>query len=184
VRYKRPPDCLSLSPMVSLYENAEGMVAMGIMDPSEPIVINGLTLIARGYLGVFYVSSSEWHDVGAVYDTNRTFMGYYSDIATPMKRLSDGYTMTDLFLDLWVFPDGRHVVLDQDQFVKAVTEGWLNNNQIKRAKTELENLIKAVKSKKFPPPKIKKLIKLPENVDEIASTLQRLQCTVRHIRVG
>jgi len=180
VRFKRTPDSLILFPVVLLLEDAEGVVTLNILDPTEPIIVNGLTVVDKGHLGVWYVSSSEWHDVGAVYNPEKAFMGYYSDIATPIKRLSNGYAMTDLFLDLWVSPDGKHTVLDQDQFDNAVAKGWLNTNQIKRAKTELANLIKAVKSKRFPSEEIKKLIALPKNVEEMATVLQKLQSAIQH----
>jgi len=179
VRFKRPPDSVILFPAVQLYEDSEGVVSLNILDPTESIIVNGLTLIDRGYLGVWHVSSSEWHDVGAIYDTAKTFTGYYSDVATPIKRLPNGYMMTDLFLDLWVFPDGKHLVLDQDEFDKAVAEGLLTNNQIRRAKAELGNLIRAVESKQFPPQKIRRLITLPENVEEIENALQKLQGTAQ-----
>jgi len=180
VRFKRPPANLVLFPAALLHEDAEGLVTLNILHPTEHIVVNGLTVVDRGYLGVWYVSFLEWHDVGAVYNTEKVFMGYYSDIATPIKRLANGYEMTDLFLDLWVFPDGRHAVLDQDQFDKAAAERWLDKNQINQAKTELEKLVKAVKSKKFPPSKIKRLIALPEDVEDIAAALQKLQTNVQH----
>ncbi len=34
-------------------------------------------------------------------------LGYYVDITTPLRNRGAEYTLTDLFLDLWVTPDGN-----------------------------------------------------------------------------
>lgn len=38
---------------------------------------------------------------------------------TPLQRKGDEYFLTDLILDLWIFPDD----LDRDEFEKAVSSG-------------------------------------------------------------
>ena len=55
-----------------------------------------------------------WYDVGKVYNLNNEWTGYYCDILKPVKRSVDRagkldcFEITDLFLDLWINPDGTY----------------------------------------------------------------------------
>jgi len=164
-------------PALLLREDAEGIVALNLLNPSKPLTVHGSTLLDKGYIGVWFVSTREWHDIGAIYDPEKNFRGYYCDIATPIRRVPNGYEMTDLFLDLWVFPDGKYLILDRDEFDEAGKKGWLTGRQIERAKAELQGLISMVEFKQFPPPTIKELLTLQKEVEEIAHKLEgMLRC--------
>lgn len=53
--------------------------------------------------------------------TNGELLGHYSDIGEPMVKLALGeYQMTDLFLDIWLFPNGHLLELDWDEFEEAI----------------------------------------------------------------
>ena len=166
-------------PALLLHEDTEGIVSLNLLDPSKPLVVHGSTLLDKGFIGVWFVSAREWHDIGAIYDPEKNFKGYYCDIVTPIRRVPNGYEMTDLFLDLWVFPNGEYLILDQDEFDKAVKKGWLNGRQIERAKAELQGLISMVEFKQFPPPTIKELLTLPKGVEEM---MHRLEGVLRYGR--
>ena len=172
ISYKRLPDKTTRTPFMVLYENTEAIVVLNLLNPSKPLIVGESVLLAKDYIGVWFFSNKDWHDLGAIYDRENRFKGYYCDICTPMKKVSDGYESTDFFLDLWIFSDGRYLVLDQDEFNIAVKQGWMNQEQIAKAKTELDNLVRKVKSKQFPPLKIKNLLKLPEDTDEIINSLE------------
>jgi len=178
--YRRLPNRVARFPALLLHENAEGIVSLNLLDPSGPLVVHGSTLLDKGYLGVWFVSPREWHDIGAIYDPGKNFKGYYCDIVAPIRRVPNGYEMMDLFLDLWVFPNGKYLILDQDEFDKAVKKGWLTGHQIEKAKVELQNLISMVESKQFPPPTIKGLLTLPKDVEEM---VHRLEGVLRHNRI-
>jgi len=172
ITYRRLPNRVARFPALLLREDAEGVVSLNLLDPLKPLVVHGSTLLDKGYIGVWFVSTWEWHDIGAIYDPEKNFKGYYCDIATPIRRVPNGYEMTDLFLDLWVFPNGKYLILDQDEFDKAVKKGWLTGHQIARAKAELQGLISMVKFKQFPPPIIQELLKLPKEVEEMVRKLE------------
>jgi len=125
----------------------------------------------RDFLGVWFCCTGEWHDIGAIYDSDNQLKGYYCDICTPITKRAEGYELTDFFLDLWIYPDGRYVLLDEDEFTAAVNQGILTNEQRITILNELTRLIKKVEAGTFPSKHIKRLLKLPENVDEIRKTL-------------
>lgn len=121
---------------------------------------------------MWFFSTQDWYDIGAIYNHEKIFQGYYCDICTPIKRLSDGFTCTDFFLDVWIYPNGLHLILDQEEYHKAVKKEWITIIQQEKIETELQALINKIKAKRFPPSKIKSLLNLPKNIDKIASVLK------------
>ncbi|MGH2346155.1 MAG: DUF402 domain-containing protein [Chloroflexota bacterium] len=49
--------------------------------------------------------------------------GWYCNISTPVEEAAGTLSFRDLLLDLLVYPDGRMVVLDRDEFEAAQGEG-------------------------------------------------------------
>jgi predicted RNA-binding protein associated with RNAse of E/G family len=69
---------------------------------------------------------SEWFDILAWFDEAGCFAGYYTDIATPVRKVGDGqYAITDLFLDFWQAPGQPALELDLDEFDEAFAAGTL-----------------------------------------------------------
>lgn len=64
----------------------------------------------------------EHFDVLVFLDTEGQLAGYYSDIATPLQKVADGYALTDLFLDIWLTPEGQLHELDVDEFAEALAK--------------------------------------------------------------
>ena len=103
ISYKRLPDKTTRIPFMVLYENTEDIVILNLLNPLKPLIVEESILLAKDYIGVWFVSNKDWYDLGAIYDREKKFKGYYCDICTPMKKGSDGYETTDFFLDLWIF---------------------------------------------------------------------------------
>jgi predicted RNA-binding protein associated with RNAse of E/G family len=169
--YHRLPKKLSRSSTIVLYESEQEVVLCNLLHPSEPLIAENSILLDKNFIGVWYCPYKNWHDIAAIYDTQKNFKGYYCDICSPVKKITDGYEITDFFLDLWIFPNGKYIILDQDEFNNAILQRWMNKNQIIKARSELHNLKKKVKTKKYPSSKIKKLIQLPRNINEIINLL-------------
>jgi len=93
--------------------------------------------------------------VGKFYDQNGRFTGYYCDIIRPVARLlssaSKTSIITDLFLDLWIGRDRKCLVLDEDQLERAVAKHVISISLARRARRELEALIRATRAGYFPP---------------------------------
>ena len=89
--------------------------------------------------------------MGKIRNLQGRHTGYYCDIVTPPRLLEDGgVDLTDLFLDLWVSPDFRFEVLDEEELENAFRKGWIAKRLHSKAKKELSELINAVKQGKFP----------------------------------
>lgn len=169
--YRRLPRTVTRYRQLLLHECEVARVSLGLMAPSQPVVVDGQVLFKRGDVAVWFIFPEAWHDTGVVYDRQRRLKGYYCDILMPARRLSQGYELTDLFLDLWVFPDGRYVVLDREEFSEARENGWLSERLASRAEAELQTLIRNVETGEFPTAMVKKLGALPENAWDLLENL-------------
>jgi predicted RNA-binding protein associated with RNAse of E/G family len=123
-------------------------------------------MVGKGYLAEWISFRGRWYDVGKFYDGKRRLTGYYCDIIRPVSRLLSNATktsiITDLFLDLWITPDGRYVVLDEDELERALAKHVVSSSLARQARRELQFLIQLTKSGRFPPASIRKIQPLSE----------------------
>ena len=149
--YKRLPDRVNHFQQALLYEDASVIVTTQKLKPSNPIAIDGTTVLDNGFTAVWFVFANLWHDVGKIYNLEKTFTGYYCDIITPMNRAEDHFEITDLFLDLWVTPDRSYQIQDNDEFEEAIANNWIQPDLADKARRALQDLIAEVESGVFPP---------------------------------
>jgi protein associated with RNAse G/E len=58
-----------------------------------------------------------WYNVFQVYSKEGVLKGWYCNVTAPAK-VDEELTFVDLALDLWVWPDMRYLVLDEDEFAE------------------------------------------------------------------
>lgn len=150
--YKRPPDRVNHFQQQLLYLNEEVIVTSQRVKPSSPIIQNGETVLADNFAAIWFVFTGLWYDVGKVYNLDNEWTGYYCDILKPVKRSVDvngklnRFEITDLFLDLWINPDGTYEIQDEDEFEEAVQKGAIDAALERKALEVLKALIVEVES--------------------------------------
>ncbi len=150
--YKRPPDRVNYFQQQLLYLDDDVIVTSQRVKPSTPILQKGETVLADNFAAVWFVFTGLWYDVGKVYNLNNEWTGYYCDIMKPVKRSMnttgelDCFEITDLFLDLWVNPDGSYEIQDEDEFEEAIQTGAIDTTLAKTARDVLNTLIVEVES--------------------------------------
>ena len=131
----------------------------------------GRVAVGKGYLAEWIIFRERWYDVGKFYDSKSRLTGYYCDIIRPVARLLSNVTrtsiITDLFLDLWITPDGEYVVLDEDELDRALMKHVISSSLAGRARRELQFLVQLTKSGRFPPASIRKI----QPLSEVSATL-------------
>ena len=71
-----------------------------------------------------------------------TLLGHYSDVGEPVIQLSPTeFQMTDLYLDIWLFPDGRLLELDWDEFEEAIAKKVITATQEELARSAMKRLV-------------------------------------------
>jgi len=84
----------------------------------EDTIFHGM-LLGKGdrFLETYY--ADRWYNIFEVHSRDDdSLRGWYCNIATPAKFLDNQISYIDLALDLLVFPDGRQIILDEDEFVE------------------------------------------------------------------
>lgn len=117
----------------------------------RPTVLDGKTITENGYRGVLFEFVEEWYEIMKIWNHEGELVGYYCNINTPPERFEGGYEVTDLFLDLWVFPDLTYRVLDEDEFEVALAKGLIDEESAAKARKVLASLKKRVVEGNFPP---------------------------------
>lgn len=149
--YKRLPDRVSHFQQRLLYEDENVIITSQRVKPSSPIVHNGETVLGENFTAVWFVFTGLWYDVGKIYNRNNEWTGYYCDIIVPVVRTESRFEITDLFLDLWVYPDGSYEIQDEDEFEAAIQSGAIDIGLARKAREALNALIAEVESGEFPP---------------------------------
>ena len=127
--------------------------------PSKPVEYLGERVLDSGYWAVWFLFKDQPFDVARFYRPDRTWTGFYADVLEPVRwKGSDPTTIEpiiDLFLDLWIAPDGRYLVLDKDEFDEAVSRRNVTGEQMVYARSVLQNLVEATQRGEFPPAMVK-----------------------------
>jgi len=156
--YKRLPNRVNYFQQQLLYEDEKVIVTSQRVIPSSPIIENGITVLGENYTAIWFVFTGKWYDIGKIYNLNNEWTGYYCDIIKPVIRSKDTFEIVDLFLDLWVSPNGSYEIQDEDEFETAVQNGDITTDLAKKARNALTDLIDEVSSGKFPPEFVKEFV--------------------------
>ena len=154
--YKRLPNRVNYFKQQLLHKDEEVIVTAQSVTPSTPIVINGETVLGDNFNVIWFVFTGLWYDIGKIYNLNNEWTGYYCDIILPVERTVNKFEIVDLFLDLWVSPDGTYEIQDEDEFETALENGIIDADLAEKARKALNNLIDEVETGSFPPEFVKK----------------------------
>jgi predicted RNA-binding protein associated with RNAse of E/G family len=152
VRVKRLPEEVDEWEHELLLDNQEMIVSEFIFSGlPRPSVLDGRIVTENGYRGILFEFVNDWFEIIKIWNHDGGFVGYYCNINAPPVRFDGGYEITDLFLDLWVFPDMEYIVLDEDELLEAVERNWINVSLKEKAQEVLSKLMEMVETGEFPP---------------------------------
>ena len=92
--------------------------------------------------------TDRWYNIFEILDRDDDRLkGWYCNIGKPVVMESEnGISYLDLALELWVDPDGRQTVLDEDEFAALDLDAHTKS----KARTALEELQERFSDKKEP----------------------------------
>jgi hypothetical protein len=98
-----------------LTRHANQIVLQAYFDRQD-LVIHGMRL-AKGDRFVETYYTDRWYNIFEIHSCeDDALRGWYCNIGQPVQIEGSTISYIDLSLDLLVFPDGRQIVLDEDEF--------------------------------------------------------------------
>jgi len=153
--YRRPPDRLTMIETHLLEETNDLVIMQHTIRASKPLEVNGSKVLDDGYDAVWFVYRGRHHDIGVITDLAGDFTGYYCDAILPIIGRDGLYEITDLFLDLWISPDGQTTILDEEEFSDAISKGWITHEEARIAREEVDRMALGVREGVFPPDRVR-----------------------------
>lgn len=102
----------------------------------------GNTIIARpGYSWLTKWETGKPYILTKFLDENKELIGVYCDIARPVIRTKSGFEFDDLYLDIWLLPSGKPMLLDEDELEEAVASGYINRAEADEAYRVAQSVI-------------------------------------------
>ncbi len=81
----------------------------------------GYTVFEPGDQFTEYYYTDRWYNIFDIAHSNGKRKGWYCNVAEPAYIHDDEIEQIDLLLDVWVDPQGKTLVLDEDEFVADTT---------------------------------------------------------------
>ncbi len=156
IHYRRLPDRVQVFRQRLVLDRDDVKVTLAErMRAAAPMRIDGKVAMEPGSDLVWFTFPGLWHDIGRFHRADGTFTGYYANVLTPPEIDGDLWRTTDLFLDVWLPPDGRPALLDEDEFDLALGKEALDPETARRAREEADSLMAAAAAGAWPPPVVR-----------------------------
>ena len=111
----------------------------------EDLNFNGVPL-RKGDVFLELYPIGEWFNIYEIHDRDTILIkAWYCNVTRPVKIIDGAVFYDDLALDLLAYPDGRYVILDEDEFA----EMDLSDEEASSARKGLEKLITIFSSMQF-----------------------------------
>ncbi|MBX5491533.1 MAG: DUF402 domain-containing protein [Chloroflexi bacterium] len=109
----------------------------------------GYVVLERGDLFLEWYYFGRWYNIFQVYSARGALKGWYCNIGQPPERVDGDVRYVDLALDVFVHPDGRYLVLDEDEFV-LLKASVLRPEDAARAEAGLAELRALIEAGRLP----------------------------------
>lgn len=96
----------------------------------------------------FYYAD-RWYNIFQVFKDDGSLKGWYCNVTKPAIISDEEIDFVDMALDVFVYPDGRTLVLDQDEF-DAKRNGLYSPEDASQAEAAVQQLLEMAKSRVHP----------------------------------
>ena len=101
----------------------------------------GYTRFEPGDRFIEYYYTKRWYNIFDIASADGTRKGWYCNVAEPARFFENRIEQIDLFIDVWVKPEGETLILDEDEFAADTT---LSERQRHGAREGLQALLEIV----------------------------------------
>jgi len=152
IHYRRPTDREQVFHQRVVLEREDVIVTLAEpMELDTPMMIEGQIVLETGSQVVWFTFPGAWHDIGRFHRADGTFVGFYANVLTPPVIEGPEWHTTDLFLDVWMTPDGKVSLLDEDEFEQAVGRELIDPDTAASARDEAARMLELAGRGEWPP---------------------------------
>lgn len=153
IHYRRPPDRLQVFEQLLVHDEEDVKVTLAeSVDFDPPLYIHGGVVLEKGSPVVWFTFPGKWYDVGRFHRADGTFTGLYVNLLTPPEIRGLEWSTTDLFLDLWLPPQGDGaLILDEEELDEAVEREWVTQETATHVRQEASRLVQRAARNAWPP---------------------------------
>ncbi|HEX2924100.1 MAG TPA: DUF402 domain-containing protein [Chloroflexota bacterium] len=98
-----------------LVEQVDGVTVIDAIFNAPPRDLGYMTLETTDLFHEFYYAD-RWFNIFQVFKDDGTLKGWYCNVTKPAVIADGEIDFVDMALDVFVYPDGRTLVLDEDEF--------------------------------------------------------------------
>ncbi|MEQ1643634.1 MAG: DUF402 domain-containing protein [Pyrinomonadaceae bacterium] len=109
-----------------------------------------LGAISQGTLSFEHFWPDRWYNIFRFHQPDGSLRNYYCNIAMPFTLEGDTLEFVDLDIDVVVWPDGRHEILDRDDFEENAIRFGYPTDIIAAAELGLVEVIQLIESGRLP----------------------------------
>lgn len=149
--YTRPPDDVQHFSQELLHDGSACKISLLMLPPEGPPLRVGEVDVPPGGAVLWFMFPGRTYEVGAVYDADGEFLGYYTNFVRPPQPETAVWHLTDLFLDVWQAPHGPPRLLDEDEMEEAAARGWIEVEDVERTRAEAAAVLRAARNDRWPP---------------------------------
>lgn len=123
----------------------------------RPVRVGGQVVLESQSPVVWFTFPGARHDIGRFHTPSGDLTGFYANILTPVQMrwsATEGvetWETTDLFLDVFLTPEGAVHLLDRDELLEAVRRGWIDRVTADTAEEEARRLLESAEAGEWPP---------------------------------
>lgn len=123
-----------------------------------PLTVDDRVVLEARSPAVWFTFPGTYHDIGRFHTPAGQLTGYYANILTPVEIRTDPadgvdvWRTTDLFVDVFLTPNGEVHLLDEDELRTAVEEAWVDPATARAARDEAHGLAERARRGDWPPP--------------------------------
>ncbi|MEM3396985.1 MAG: DUF402 domain-containing protein [Thermoplasmata archaeon] len=133
-----------------IYEDEDVVVSLfDFSNLKKEFVVDGKVVIDRSCRAFCADFIGKPYEILVVLDKENALRGYYVNINRKIERQENKIFVHDLFLDIWVFPDMKWQVLDEEEFEAAREKGLLPEEDVELARQTLKEFLEKIDSGEF-----------------------------------
>ncbi len=132
-----------------LVESSDGVIVLeGVFE--QDVEHADLGNIARGTRSVEYFWPARWYNIFRFHNPDGNLRNWYCNVNMPPRFTGDTIDYVDLDIDIVVWPDMSHTVLDTDEFQMNAERFSYPPEIIRNAENAVAELILKIESRSFP----------------------------------